>query len=71
MNVQANLSILICYILMGQKFQKFQKSIFQFQSLTNIVFQYAPMHGSLAIVPWPPGGGGMTPSLGTTGLEVK
>ena len=43
MNVQANLSILICYILMGQKFKTFKKSIFQYKSLKNIVFQYAPM----------------------------
>ena len=45
MNVQANLSILICYILMGKtkKFKKFKKSIFQYQSLKNIFFQYAPM----------------------------
>ena len=50
MNVQANLSILICYILMGKKFQK---SLFQYQSLINIFFQYAPM----------------APSLGTTDLE--
>ena len=43
MNVQANLSIIICYILMGQKFQKFQKFKFQYQSLKNIFFQHAPM----------------------------
>ena len=53
MNVQANLSILICYILMGKKFQKFQKSIFQYQSLKNIFFSICA-HGSLAIAPWPP-----------------
>ena len=40
MNVQANLSIIICYILMGQKFKK---SKYQYQSLKNIFFQYAPM----------------------------
>ena len=37
------LCIIICYILMGQKSQKFQKSEFQYQSLKNIFFQYAPM----------------------------
>ena len=52
MNVQANLSIIICYILMGQNFKKFKKSKFQYQSLTNIFFQYAPM----APRQWPPGG---------------
>ena len=28
---------------MGKNFQKFKKSIFQYQSLKNIFFQYAPM----------------------------
>ena len=37
MNVQANPSIIICYTLMGQTFQKFQKSKFQYQSLTFLV----------------------------------
>ena len=32
MNVQANLSIIIRYILMGQKFKKFNKSKFQYQN---------------------------------------
>ena len=34
------LCIIICYILMGQKFQK---SEYQYQSLKNNFFQYAPM----------------------------
>ena len=47
---------------MGQKFEKFKKSKFQYQSLKNIFFQYAPMpHGPL---------GGMAPSLGTTALKL-
>ena len=28
---------------MGKNFQKFKKSIFQYQSLKNNFFQYAPM----------------------------
>ena len=43
MNVQANFSIIICYILMGKKFKKFKKSMFQYQSLKNNFFQYGPM----------------------------
>ena len=43
MNVQANLSIIIRYILMGQKFKNFNKSKFQYQCLKKILFQYAPM----------------------------
>ena len=43
MNVQANLSIIICYILMGQKFKKFNKSKFQYQCMEKIFVQYAPM----------------------------
>ena len=64
MNVQANLSIITCYILIGQKVKK---SKFQYQSLKNIFFQYAPMaprqspHGLL--------GGHMAPNLETTALD--
>ena len=53
MNVQANLTILICYILMGKKFKKFKKSIFQYQSLKNV-----PMR------PWLPGNSPMAPPGG-------
>ena len=58
MNVQANLSIIICYILMGQKFQKFKKSKFQYQSLKNIFVNmrlWLPGNSSMAPWgPWPP-----------------
>ena len=65
MNVQANLSIIICYILRGKKFQKFQKSIFQYQSLKNIFFNMRPwLPGNSPMAPW----GAMAPSLGTTGI---
>ena len=61
MNVQANLTIIICYILMGKNFKIFKKSIFQCQSLKNIFFQYARM----APRQWPHGPlGGHGPQFG-------
>ena len=63
MNVQANLSIIICYILIGQKFNK---SKVQYQCLKKILFSMHPwLPGNSPMAPW----GAMTPRLGTTGLE--
>ena len=42
MNVQATLSIIICYILMGKNFQKFKTSKFQYQSSISKVTGNGP-----------------------------
>ena len=64
--LQANLSILICYILMGKKNQKIQKVHISVSILEKyIFFNMRPwLPGNSPMAPW----GAMPPSLGTTVL---